>query len=86
MPRQPALESSWSTAISTVTSNRAPETDGRRVRRDHCVALPGAPQPQTWRVWRGRHLGRNVDFLEGDAEHLPFEDTLFDTVVCALSL
>ena len=30
--------------------------------------------------------GRDVDLREGDAEHLPFEDASFDTVVCALSL
>ncbi len=31
-------------------------------------------------------LGRTVDLREGDAEHLPFADASFDTVVCALSL
>lgn len=31
-------------------------------------------------------LGRDVDLREGDAEHLPFPDGSFDTVVCALSL
>ena len=31
-------------------------------------------------------LGRDVDLREGDAEHLPFDDASFDTVVCALSL
>src|SRR5262249_26036065 len=31
-------------------------------------------------------LGRDVDLREGDAEHLPFGDASFDTVVCALSL
>jgi ubiquinone/menaquinone biosynthesis C-methylase UbiE len=35
---------------------------------------------------RAAGLGREVDFREGDAEHLPFEDGSFDTVVCALSL
>jgi ubiquinone/menaquinone biosynthesis C-methylase UbiE len=35
---------------------------------------------------RAADLGREVDFREGDAEHLPFEDASFDTVVCALSL
>jgi ubiquinone/menaquinone biosynthesis C-methylase UbiE len=35
---------------------------------------------------RAADLGREVDFREGDAEHLPFGDALFDTVVCALSL
>ena len=35
---------------------------------------------------RAADLGREVDFREGDAEHLPFEDGSFDTVVCALSL
>ena len=31
-------------------------------------------------------LGRNVDLREADAAHLPFDDSSFDTVVCALSL
>ncbi len=35
---------------------------------------------------RAADLGREVDFREGDAEHLPFDDASFDTVVCALSL
>jgi ubiquinone/menaquinone biosynthesis C-methylase UbiE len=35
---------------------------------------------------RAADLGLNVDLREGDAEHLPFDDESFDTVVCALSL
>jgi ubiquinone/menaquinone biosynthesis C-methylase UbiE len=35
---------------------------------------------------RATGLGRDVDLREGDAEHLPFDDASFDTVVCALSL
>ncbi|HMD91350.1 MAG TPA: methyltransferase domain-containing protein [Trebonia sp.] len=35
---------------------------------------------------RATGLGRDVDLREGDAEHLPFDDTSFDTVLCALSL
>jgi ubiquinone/menaquinone biosynthesis C-methylase UbiE len=35
---------------------------------------------------RAAALGREVDLREGDAEHLPFGDASFDTVVCALSL
>jgi ubiquinone/menaquinone biosynthesis C-methylase UbiE len=35
---------------------------------------------------RAADLGRDIDFREGDAEHLPFEEASFDTVVCALSL
>ena len=35
---------------------------------------------------RAARLGRDVDLREGDAQHLPFDDTSFDTVVCALSL
>lgn len=31
-------------------------------------------------------LARDVDLHEGDAEHLPFADESFDTVVCTLSL
>jgi ubiquinone/menaquinone biosynthesis C-methylase UbiE len=35
---------------------------------------------------RATDLGRDIDLREGDAEHLPFGDASFDTVVCALSL
>ena len=35
---------------------------------------------------RAVDLGRDVDLQEGDAEHLPFDDASFDTVVCALAL
>jgi ubiquinone/menaquinone biosynthesis C-methylase UbiE len=35
---------------------------------------------------RAARLGRAVDLREGDAEHLPFGDGSFDTVVCALGL
>ena len=35
---------------------------------------------------RAADLGLNIDLREGDAEHLPFDDESFDTVVCALSL
>ncbi|TVZ01579.1 class I SAM-dependent methyltransferase [Trebonia kvetii] len=35
---------------------------------------------------RAADIGRDFDLLEGDAEHLPFGDASFDTVVCALSL
>ena len=35
---------------------------------------------------RAAGLGRDVDLREGDAEHLPFDDASFDTVVCAFSL
>jgi ubiquinone/menaquinone biosynthesis C-methylase UbiE len=35
---------------------------------------------------RAADLGRDVAFHEGDAEHLPFGDASFDTVVCALAL
>jgi ubiquinone/menaquinone biosynthesis C-methylase UbiE len=35
---------------------------------------------------RAAELGRDVDFVQGDAEHLPFEDASFDTVVCELGL
>ncbi len=43
------------------------------------VMLAGARQ-------RATGLGRDVTLLEGDAEHLPFSDAAFDTVVCALGL
>jgi ubiquinone/menaquinone biosynthesis C-methylase UbiE len=35
---------------------------------------------------RAADLGLAADLREGDAEHLPFDDASFDTVVCALSL
>jgi len=35
---------------------------------------------------RATDLGRDVDLREGDAEHLPYDDASFDTVVCALAL
>jgi ubiquinone/menaquinone biosynthesis C-methylase UbiE len=35
---------------------------------------------------RAAELGLDVDLHTGDAEHLPFDDEAFDTVVCALSL
>jgi ubiquinone/menaquinone biosynthesis C-methylase UbiE len=35
---------------------------------------------------RAADLGLGADLFEGDAEHLPFNDASFDTVVCALSL
>jgi len=35
---------------------------------------------------RAADLGRDANLHEGDAEHLPFGDASFDTVVCALSL
>ncbi len=35
---------------------------------------------------RASGLGRELDLREGDAEHLPFDDASFDTVVCALAL
>ena len=35
---------------------------------------------------RAADLDRTVDLRTGDAEHLPFADGSFDTVVCALSL
>ena len=35
---------------------------------------------------RAAGLGRDADLYEGDAEHLPYGDGSFDTVVCALAL
>lgn len=35
---------------------------------------------------RARELGMDVDLSEADAQHLPFADSSFDTVLCALSL
>ena len=35
---------------------------------------------------RAADLGRKADLRTGQAEHLPFDDDSFDTVVCALSL
>jgi ubiquinone/menaquinone biosynthesis C-methylase UbiE len=53
------------------------------------VTLTGVElSPAMLRIARHRaaDLGREVDLREGDAEHLPFADAIFDTVVCALSL
>jgi ubiquinone/menaquinone biosynthesis C-methylase UbiE len=35
---------------------------------------------------RAADLGRDLDLVIGDAEHLPFDDASFDTVVCELGL
>jgi ubiquinone/menaquinone biosynthesis C-methylase UbiE len=35
---------------------------------------------------RAADLGRDADLQQGDAEHLPYGDASFDTVVCALAL
>jgi ubiquinone/menaquinone biosynthesis C-methylase UbiE len=35
---------------------------------------------------RAADLGRHVDLAEAAAEHLPYDDASFDTVVCTLSL
>ncbi|UWE10350.1 class I SAM-dependent methyltransferase [Actinacidiphila bryophytorum] len=35
---------------------------------------------------RAADLGREADLRVGDAGHLPFDDAVFDTAVCALSL
>lgn len=35
---------------------------------------------------RAADLGRDADLRAGNAEQLPFDDTAFDTVVCALAL
>jgi ubiquinone/menaquinone biosynthesis C-methylase UbiE len=37
-------------------------------------------------VRRGKELGRRIAMTEGDAEHLPFSDRSFDTVVCTYAL
>ncbi len=37
-------------------------------------------------VTRARELGRTIRLTEGDAEHLPFADRSFDTVVCTYAL
>ena len=42
--------------------------------------------PAMLAIARQRAAGRDVDLREADAEHLPFGDAAFDTVVCALAL
>jgi ubiquinone/menaquinone biosynthesis C-methylase UbiE len=44
--------------------------------------------PAMLEIARGRaaEVGVNVALIEGDAQHLPFADRRFDTVVCTLAL
>lgn len=53
------------------------------------VALTGVDlSPEMLALARNRaeELGRVVELREADAEHLPFDDARFDTVVCELAL
>ncbi|NUR70420.1 MAG: methyltransferase domain-containing protein [Hamadaea sp.] len=45
-----------------------------------------SPQMLAYARRRAADLGLSADLREGDAEHLPFGDASFDTVVCAFSL
>jgi SAM-dependent methyltransferase len=49
-----------------------------------CARLGGSITPAEW----ARYVPEEAPYrnVEGDAEHLPFGDTSFDTVLCALSL
>lgn len=42
--------------------------------------------PEMLEIARQRAGGREIDFVLGDAEKLPFDDASFDTVVCELGL
>ncbi|MFP3466048.1 class I SAM-dependent methyltransferase [Leifsonia sp. SIMBA_070] len=50
------------------------------------VGVDLSPEMLTIARRRADELGRDVDLHEGDAENLPFADSSFDTVVCALAL
>lgn len=52
----------------------------------HVTGLDLSPAMLAVAAARARELGRPVALLAGDAEHLPFADASFDTVVCALAL
>ncbi|MCP2324321.1 ubiquinone/menaquinone biosynthesis C-methylase UbiE [Hamadaea flava] len=45
-----------------------------------------SPEMLAYARRRAADLGMPADLREGDAEHLPFDDDSFDTVVCAFSL
>ncbi|MEV6971265.1 methyltransferase domain-containing protein [Hamadaea sp. NPDC051192] len=45
-----------------------------------------SPEMLAYARRRAADLGIAADLREGDAEHLPFDDDSFDTVVCAFSL
>jgi ubiquinone/menaquinone biosynthesis C-methylase UbiE len=56
---------------------------------DDSVELTGvdfSPEMLALARRRAEELGRPVDLREADAEHLPFPDASFDTVVCTLSV
>jgi ubiquinone/menaquinone biosynthesis C-methylase UbiE len=56
---------------------------------DQTVELTGvdfSPEMLALARRRAEELGRPVDLREADAEHLPFPDASFDTVVCTLSV
>jgi len=50
------------------------------------TGLELSPAMLAFAVRRAGDLGLDVDLCVGDAEHLPFADAAFDTVVCALAL
>jgi ubiquinone/menaquinone biosynthesis C-methylase UbiE len=71
--------------------SRRPPRRGHR-HRPEPAALParhppdrGGPEPAV-AAKRAADLGRTVELSEAAAEHLPFPDASFDTVVCTLSL
>jgi ubiquinone/menaquinone biosynthesis C-methylase UbiE len=50
------------------------------------VGLDLSPEMLALAVDRANELGRRVNFKEGDAQELSFQDAAFDTVVCTFSL
>lgn len=68
--------------VAIGTDRNLPQLPGQRNR--HRIEL--SPAMLAIARQRAAGFGREVDFREGDAEHLPYGDASFDTVVCALSL
>ena len=52
---------------------------------DAARGLSGSISPRAWSSWRAASI-REIEFHEGDVEHLPFPDGAFDALVCSFGL
>jgi ubiquinone/menaquinone biosynthesis C-methylase UbiE len=52
----------------------------------HLTGLDLSPEMLAVAKARAKRLGRAIDLGEGDAQHLPFADSSFDTVVCTYAM